>query len=511
MRRDLYLSLIVLAAGCSQKGLPATNGDGGTTADLTVSTQPDLSVPTPVPDMAMPPIVGTLLTGGTFFLDGLTSDDQFAIATDTAHMGALVAVPLAGGNPVTIDKVPNAYIIRGSVVFTWDQVDQMSGVGPGNSWTGAQLNAIGNTSIAGVADASADGKWIFYTDNADSTGGSADLVVSHADGTSPMTFVKGAVFTMQCSPNGQFGANGKLVVSYCDAPTDGGSQGANLVVVDPATGQPTSLATGMANWFAIDSTGTKVLSADASGKGSLFSTTGAAAISVDTDVQDGFFLPDGSAVVYRTSMAVLKRADASATPSPISLAMNANQIQTWFVSTAYGQNLPAVSPDGKWVLFSNVFDAQNGLGDLNLVSTGTPGTTPTVLVSNVSGALFGDPFTTDSSLAVYYSTVTMAGAGLIGDLQTEPVAGGMPTQHATRVWGSFAGPGTLVVYNDNYKAGRGSGRADLRIVDVSKMDPANLIAAQAEADFFLTKARDKVVFSMTLPAATDGLYIAPVK
>jgi hypothetical protein len=106
----------------------------------------------------------------------------------------------------------------------------------------------------------------------------------------------------------------------------------------------------------------------------------------------------------------------------------------------------------------------------------------------------------------------MANAMYIGVLNAIPVAGGMSKVIGQKVWVAYNASGTTIVYNDNYKplTGQTYGRADLFSTNVAKNDPPKLIATQADADFYLNTAKDKVFYTISQGAAA-GLYLAPIQ
>src|SRR5207249_1821515 len=115
---------------------------------------------------------------------------------------------------------------------------------------------------------------------------------------------------------------------------------------------------------------------------------------------------------------------------------------------------------------------------------------------------------------IYYAptmNVTISGGGvaLIGPTTTIPVTGGMPTVHAKNVWNSYAtAKPTGIVYNDNWKKSAPNGRADLRAIPDTSGTPATLIATQAEADFFLSHDKTKVVYAWLSSLGMEGVYVA---
>jgi hypothetical protein len=107
--------------------------------------------------------------------------------------------------------------------------------------------------------------------------------------------------------------------------------------------------------------------------------------------------------------------------------------------------------------------------------------------------------------------ITHANAQFVGQLESQPVAGGPPIVLGHDEWTLRAYADSRVVFTDSYlpQAKRG-GRAVLRAADASSSDAPSVIASYAGADFALTAARDRVAFSFNDGSARAGLYLAPL-
>jgi hypothetical protein len=167
------------------------------------------------------------------------------------------------------------------------------------------------------------------------------------------------------------------------------------------------------------------------------------------------------------------------------------------------------------VLFENA-DTQDGLYDLYLASTLTPGP-PITLLATPTGYPTG--FTTDSSHLLYMTDVSTT--TYVGALYSLPVApSGVPVLLASAATGfpSRVGP-TGMLFTDN---GSGSGSppplADLEWVDVAQGASPTRIASEVHASgggysnayFFFSEAVHGVVYVASLPSGASGLYVAPL-
>ena len=435
-----------------------------------------------------------LVKGGDYALMGVTADNQ-AIAYDRGA-GALVAFDVRTGAKSIIDPGVATLDLRSNVVFSWSSFNANS---PLLAWTAAGgAHPIAKNSRPNGSAASSDGLFIFYSDNA-GNGTNADLYVARVDGTGAFRIATG-IELGSCPFQGTF-VGGRLIARF--APN--GANSCNVIAVDPANGIGQVLGTQLADApFAIDDAGTMVFVADTNLAGKVLSTTGGPAVAIDTDVRDGLLLPGGAAVIYRTSGGALKRAPTAGNAGSITLVASG---VTRFVSNSIGaSDVSALSPDGRWVIYTS--SARDGPCDLYLANTARPGK-PMTLAANQTGAIFGDAFTSNSSRVLYYPTVEAIAIGrvtaMIGEFDSQSVAGGDVTPHSLKSYVAWAGQAAKVVFNTNFKAASSSGRADLVWTDTSKNMQPVLIAPQAEAEFYLNRTRDIVVYAVTGTAA-KGVY-----
>src|SRR5262249_15022713 len=122
------------------------------------------------------------------------------------------------------------------------------------------------------------------------------------------------------------------------------------------------------------------------------------------------------------------------------------------------------------------------------------------------GEIFGDAFTSDSSRVIYYNNVANVGQGQVGQLNVATVGGGNPNILGSKVWGSWAGKGTRVAFNPNYKAGKYNGRADLFAGDA--VGNPSIVVMQAEADFYVDSTRGNLIYAVQTGQA--GVYVYPI-
>ena len=214
----------------------------------------------------------------------------------------------------------------------------------------------------------------------------------------------------------------------------------------------------------------------------------------------GAFTGDGQHVVYVAGGAVSLAASTGGTPTPL-------------LAAAGYQGILALSPDDKWVLAGKT-TAMDGVGDtlsdLFLGSITAAGAA-TAVASMPTAALFGDPFTADSSHLVYTASVTNG----TGTLTSVPTAGGSPVSLGSSIWTNSSSTAAKVVFSTNFTqggGGGGNGEADLEAVDTSAAAPApTLLVTQADAFFYLDAAKSKVVYSWSyLPDSTAGVWVLPL-
>ena len=520
------LSVLSLAANCGSTktddappgdtggGTDTAPGDGGGT-DANKDAGGD--VIKPPGDSAVPDLPSTLIAEGSFTplqFNGMTTDDHF-IAIDDA--GNAVAIPVAGGAPIKItDSAATTNVrVEGKTVLVWKGVNKTTSVGTLIAWTKANgAKTLTTASILGEASASDDGTLVAYADNARSAGKVFDYSISKTDGTG----VQKAVITnvmedaTKCAPQTGF-AGTKAVVAWClsdvggdagvdaglDVGLDGGDAGgptaipAKVSSID-GSGAVVTLKSDAVPSFRASKDGTKISVLTNAGAFSVI-TLGGAETPIATGVTFGDLLPEGNTVVYVDSTKAFFKATVGAAPAPVKLADG--------VVVFYNP-----VPGATHVFYGTKNDTKNNLSDLFMVSLA--GGTATTLSAAVTATFFGDSFSADGSLVLFYSGV----AAGIGNLQwVDKAAPAAPKTIAPGVWVSYSPKGTQVVYNDAYSPGAGSesGTADLKLILDAKAGGPKLIATQADADFYMTTARDKIVYS-TADASVKkpGLYSVAV-
>jgi hypothetical protein len=207
-------------------------------------------------------------------------------------------------------------------------------------------------------------------------------------------------------------------------------------------------------------------------------------------VNFGYLTKPGTNVIYTTVAKALSTAPVAGTPV------------TQLVPAPAVSVLRAISPDEKWAVFHTNTDSAQFGSDLYLASTTTAGT-PTTLVPNTTGALFGlvpdlDTFTADSSHVLFITNLDTAHG--IGNLNSLPVAGGTPAQISTVVWQNVSGLGSKVVFNDNCAncsgaPGSAPGQADIKVIDVAGAAPAKVIQKGADANLYINQGRDTILYT----------------
>jgi hypothetical protein len=469
-----------------------------------------------------PPTGMQLVKSTSLYVAGVTSDG-YALYVDTANqMGVLYSVPVAGGSPTMIANIgtTNSVNVIGKTALIWENVGAMSGVGTFAVWTSANgLKMLGTSSIQpaqgafNVAAVSSDGKYVIYNDGADTMGVTANIYIAGTDGTGKTAALVTGIHFDACAPTLGFGGDNG-VAAYCTmAPVDGGAPDAgdagpnnDIATVASFTGASFMMATVATNVFPnflADDQGTHVLVESMAGGLQAYPIAGGSPVTVDAAGSLGFITKDGMSTFYTTTPAnALKRATV-VSPNPTTLVGSGF---AGLLATSYDQGL-ALGYKG--------FDSNTGLTDLVVASATTMGTA-TQLVSTMDTTLYGDAFTADNSRVVFYNMID-ANNGT-GTLNVVPVTGGMPTVLGQTVWLNFSTSGTKILFNDNWSNGinggnQGAGQADLEAIDTAQSAPKpKTLAGQADAYFYLTAAKDKVVYSWsydnTSPLA--GLYVVPV-
>jgi hypothetical protein len=494
--RTPQICLLFALCGCNNPAMNAPDMAGG---DMTML--PDGGTP----DMAQPVTnLGTrIFTGKGLQLLAVTSDDDVAFSDGG---GGIEVVPVAGGAATVVASSAQG-LVSGKMVMAWANFSKTTSVGDLSVYTAANGVVALDVNSVGMGVAADDGSALIYSNNASGDGSTADLVFAKADGTGKKTLFPGSLMGNPCRP-GIRTAAGSFFVSHCDAapaagpdggsddggaPDGGGPAGpsATLSMVG-ADGTLTNIASGVTPVFNVSPDGMQVLAIAANGDGLLYPpTANASGTKLDSNVVFGFFSPDSSTLLYYTTDGKLHRM-VGAGPSTVLVTSNVTGVLD-------------AAPDFSTVLFYSTNDASMFTSDVYLASATTPGAA--TMLAPPNGAVYGDGYTADSSRVLFYKNVAMG----VGDFLSAPASGGgNPTTHGSKVWVSYHGAKpTQVVFNPNWKSvANSNGRADVSVVDTAGSDPPTVICVAAEADFFLSHDRTKVVYGALAQPGKEGIYAA---
>jgi hypothetical protein len=507
-------------AGASETGAP----ESGVTTDAAASdgaghlegsvVEPDGSLsgcPTPGPQ-------GTQLATSTaqLVLSGVTSDG-YAVYSDPASY-TVFAVPVAGGTPVTVGMVDaSQYVyVAGRGVFFSSKYSTMTGAGTFAFWTAAGgAHVLSTDAAVGVGDIAADGSYVAYIDGASTPSGT--LMVMSGDGAKKMQLATGiavssGAFVQFSGPNviAAYSPVASVDAGAADggAADGGGGPGFTVATFTGASFTQAVLSANADFSFAANPSGGPVLVSGPAGLVA-YPITGGTGTPIDGTAvggsgigvlgQGGLLTKDGNNVVYAVAGGLLRRSPVSA-PAPVTLVPS-------------GINgVLALSPDESWALSfqSQILDMSTGtyLSDVYLASASTPGAA-SPLLTVTSGAVYGSAFTADSKYALFFS----GNSNFVGDFVVAAAgASSTPKTVAQNAWLVAATTGSKVILGDSYSMSGGvNGTVDLESVDVSNPTGKTTIVAQADANFALTPASDKLVYTYGCgQGANAGVWVMPV-
>jgi hypothetical protein len=541
-RRIALATAVVLAtplapvAACGGSSSHGTAPDGGSDASIDVHAHlPEAAagdgwVGPGLPQGATAPQGTQLVASQTVYIEGVTSDG-YVVYKDYA-LGALDAIPVAGGAPQRIagdagEVGSNAVLVTGATAFLYDALGALTGIGTVSTWTSTGgVHTLTTQAFAagpggGGMDISSDGAHVLLLDDGavdDAGAGAADVVVIDTNGANRKVLVHGVdVSDSQCAVSLHF-VGSYAVVAYCPSATGTGDADAgptSTATIEafsgPGWATATTISTTAFSSFAGDAAGTQLLYVSTAGLEVASLATGAST-KIDATGTGGTFTSDGSRVVYATSAGDVAVASTGATPAPKTLIVG-----------GFGGVL-ALSPDNNWLLAykTQATDPNTGgpLADLYLAST-TPATEPpgvaTTLSSAASAGLFGVPFTADSSHVLFAENVIVGSGTNLSDgtrsFTVAPTSGGVPVAKGAVNWLYVPTTTSKVLFNANYTTeaqGQG-GSADLLYFDTAAAASPKLIATQADAFFYVTAAKDKVVYSWSyLPDSLAGIWVYPL-
>ncbi len=447
------IGLLLAVAACSDGTTDAgpgseDAGSSGSSGKSSSSSGSSGTDPDDEKDAGKKKDAGSSSGGPTLSSDTLAQGDQqlLAIAGDDAiyfdfgQTTTLYAVPIAGSvAPTKIADIGDNddLLVNGGAVAVWTNIDA-KGFGTLNVWTratGLKTNVATGSGSGAFFRASEDGSRIAFTQNLAVDGsnklvslevGVRDTSATTNAATLSGTTAAGNAFNYasaagDCAPS--MGFAGKVFFAQFCTGTDANAKDAKLVTVaangtqvvrlDAAANNAAGTLKGTSS-FVPSEDGTKLYVESKTGAG-LFITVGTAGGTlIENNVAEGFMLPDGSAVIYRTTGNVLKKATTATPPVPTTLA------------AADAKGLLGISPDGKNILFHKL-DPQGDfdLVDVNIVdhTAATPSAvalvpTNTALPIGVNGANSHFVFATDiTETGAKLSSIAIAGgaAKTLGD------------------------------------------------------------------------------------------------
>jgi hypothetical protein len=518
------------AAACSSSSTNVTQ-DGGTDSG-TDAKQPDVAPKDVVLEPLQPfdghfagpdasPGTGTLFqTGYGLILDGVTSDGQ-VIYSNAGEVPTFFAAPLAGGPVVNLGLAGGyAYaIIQGTVafIFTNLDLDDSSYASPLMIWTqknGVQM--LTENSYLDTAAVSNDNSYILYIDNYSEEFQTGDLYVAGTDGKGRTLLAMGLQNLSPggtCVPNFTFSGTTAILATCASASPSNVTlntyqppPGADAGTVDAGSWTNTNTVTGVTSLgFAVEPTATYVAFTTSTGL-EVAPLAGGIPTVIDPTGVHGAFTSDGMNIVYTTSTNTLAS-------SPVAVPLP-NVLVTAGVTGIFG-----LSPDNSSALLWNLGGTSSPLTDLSTASATAAGALTTYVPTAAAlipgdGYFGGDAYSADSSHVLFFTNAMQTSEDqTFGALNVAAVGTVTATQlsaDSTTVW---AASGTKVVYADNVLFGATT-TLDIDAVDVASGTPtliSHLATSGATAAFFLTPAKDKIIYSWTQPGTENGgIYLAPV-
>jgi hypothetical protein len=510
--------------GTDGGGGSSASGDdaGGGGSSSNTESDGGLTYPDGAPAVAP---TGTLLvpsTSASVSVVGVTSDD-YAVYLDTSTATPSVgAISLAAGSkPISLGVADNNdnVIVAGKVVV-FENDGNGSGVGHLYAWTSAAsapalLSSSSCSAVPGDGQvaASADGKYVLFFDGVDTNCATGTLTVAATDGSSKTALVPQIDLGGNlCSLMLAFGGD-TAVAGYCvtggdggvviDASLPGGGTTINVGTVSafsPPSFAKVQLVVGAQPGITVDPAGTQVVLVDNAGTVA-YPLDGGAPVTIDPLGQlgnetgmPGVLTSDAGALLYTTTNLNLARASTTAPSNPVALS-DAGAFSDIF----------AVSPSQSWVVGSlNTYDFP--AVDLFLSSTSTPGPI-TTLAGTATGMLSGDPFTADSSRALFFSNAQSNGSGTLTAL---PLAGGgAPAVVAANAVTAFSPSGTKVVFSGNFDPNEGV--ADLFETDVATTAAPKLLVSMSDPYPYLNAEKTMIVYAWSFSSgAYAGLWAKPI-
>jgi hypothetical protein len=415
------------------------------------------------------------------------------------------------------------------VVLAWTGFSLFTGVGTLSMWTSAGgMHMLSMTSVPGnvqvtpfgtsltvdptqpaiSAAVSPDSAYVLFLDNATPQGnGTADVFQAHTTTGAKASVVPGVSISFAYPSLGFAGGPPSETFAVVAASSAGVEYGIHTFAVPswaPAVSVP---ATTTWRWSS-NQAGTKLLAfppaVDGGAGGAVvfpLAPDAGTVTTIDPSGTFGVMTADGNDVVYGSITGGLMRSP-TATPSPTALvAAPASPVA----------GILGLSPSGGTVLFYEMAGNTQGATDLYAASAVASGSADTLSGATTAALLFpGDAFTTDSSHAIFWTDYTPPNPPFMngptnGTLMAAATGGdaGAPVSLGTSSVIGWATSGAKLVFDDNLSA---TGTADLETVDLSAAAQPTKIVPQIGAYFFLSPAKDLVVYSWSVSPTIAGVY-----
>ncbi len=529
--------------GCSSSSGNNNNPDSGTQSDTgtqgDTGTSPDDSSTggegstadtgtAPTPDGGLNCNTGTK-PAGTPILSSASASVQGVIGSSTvlfydSSALTLNSVPIAGGTPTNMSAYDNSgLLISGNVVLWSHNPTAATATAPTYGPLSASVGGAASKTLAteayysgiggGFIDVSSDGALVLYMTIPTATSTTANIVVSAPDGTGAVTLVSNVLYSASasgtlCTPNARFVGN-SVIAAYCTtAPT---TQLESTIAQFAVTGGAALQTFTKAGFFgfSIDNpkTPTQISYLTAGGQYvQALAPVNSTPKLVDKDGAGGaFFSADGLSLIYDQFVPN----DAGMGTSGIYRSTIAAPSPQKIVAGQFGTL--AISPDTNWLVTYEQTNMAGTLTDMQLVSTAAGSSTQT-LCATQTGTFFGDNFTVDDTQVLFFCNVN----GPVGDFDAEKLMTGatVTTVDAASVWQENAVSGAKVLYNNNYiappKGATTFGFADILTQDLSTTAPATTVASHADANYYLTADKTKLIYSFSScpsQATPAGIYV----
>jgi hypothetical protein len=471
----------------------------------------------------------------------VTEDGYVVFTTDTG----VLAAPVAGGAAtVLVDlgsgAMPIVMVVHNDV-FIWVTSPTTGGtVGALTVWNHTLVptpTQLTDASFTYLAAASVDSSNILYS-VADTSSVFNPITLYAATTstlTSPVSLASSIYSEPGCIPAVAFtgtAAPFTAIASFCVAGDDGGMDyGPNNVFAYPtSTWKATQIAadanTMASPPFSVDKSGDWVVVA--LGNGGVETVPLGADSATAVPIAGSGTLPDVPEYVFDPAVGnlayYLSKTDAFVLYATGKGALVRSPVTTSTPTTLVGSNvngLDGLSPDESWQIVNKNTDPSNGLPtDLSIASTATPATPTKLTGSSTSDCgVLGDPFTADSTFALFMTDIVDGANSAVGTLHavsTSDTAVDI-TVTSSAVMASNYSPvdlaltKTQIVYADSFDSSIGTaGGVTVNFVDVATKGLPTVLVAGVNPSFFVSFDKKRVLYTINAGGSTDGIYSVAV-